>query len=200
MKDTLHNLLHEKDPAQQALLGLLTIAFSFPCVLAMVHDIIMGVGDLLGAVMAGGFFSVVVLIGLFLVGLGFVRGRANAETTQRLRETQVLTAAEARQGRLTIAELALEPELSVTESADILEAMERAGLAYSAVSEEGQVVYVFPAFDTPDDKHQTDAWLDGTASFDQELESAQRVSAAKAHPADAHDEPAPAPVEKQVKA
>ncbi|MEL6178907.1 MAG: hypothetical protein AAFS10_08130 [Myxococcota bacterium] len=165
MDALLNNLADEhSNPVLLVVAGLAMLAASLPCVLAMTHDLIVGADNLVGALMAGGFAAVVAVAGLFLMVFAFLRYREQARTKERQRETVVLSQAQAYGGRLTVAELALDERLSIAESTEVLERLERLGLATSAVSEEGQVVYVFPAFDNPRDKLDTDI-----ISFDRAL-------------------------------
>ena len=168
----LNQLIARRDPALLTLTGLLVIALSLPCVLAMCHDVMVGADNLVGALMAGGFAGVIVVIGLVFIGIAVQAHHERGRIARHERERVVLQAARQHGGHLTVAELAVDSGLTVAESAALLDHMERVDLAQGAVSDAGQVVYVFPAFATPRDKLTAHGHPSALEQFEETLSEA----------------------------
>ena len=168
----LNQLIARRDPALLTLTGLLVIALSLPCVLAMCHDVMVGADNLVGALMAGGFAGVIVVIGLVFIGIAAQSHHERGRIARHERERVVLQAARQHGGHLTVADLAVDSGLTVAESAALLDQMERVDLAQGAVSDAGQVVYVFPAFATPRDKLTAHGHPSALEQFEETLNEA----------------------------
>lgn len=128
--------------------GLILVLFSSPCVIAMLFDLITGADNLLGALMAGTFFTVLAALGIYLLVLGARTPAEDELIIDANLERKVLRLAQGNDGRLTPAHLTMESMLSLDEAEEVLVELERQGHAQSSVTRGGAVEYVFPSLET----------------------------------------------------
>lgn len=134
--------------------GLFLVATSVPCVAMAIHDVATGADNLTGAIVAGSFFAVLLIIGLggSVWGLSSRRRSSHGSTSTDSLEHRVLVAAKELEGKLTPATLAVETGLSLDEAEKNLNQMVDRGIAETWVSSGGNLVYAFPAFTNPADR------------------------------------------------
>lgn len=139
-----------KPQLASALIGAFLTITSLPCVVAMIHDLVVGAGDLTGALVAGTFFIGLGALGIAMFWYGAIRkpdGLAIEGPSERISvEKQVLQVAKNHGGKLTIADLVVETNLSVGEAEHALSELEMQNVATSHVSSSGQLVYEFGGF------------------------------------------------------
>lgn len=121
---------------------------------------------LVAAAVSGSIFA---LTGLLLFWRAMVAGGTRAERRDRKRQQDLLDAAEARGGRVTVAELALHTSYSVDEVGEQLETFVDEGIAEIGVSDRGREVFMFPEFEEKEDKLTADDPLrtEVEAAFDE---------------------------------
>lgn len=122
------------------------VLFSSPCVIATVHDLIVGADDIEGALMVGSFCTMTTAIGIFLLVFGLKSPREAELVMSADLEKRVLQSASQQGGFLTVPRLAMETDLSLAQSEAILDELSRRGYANPQVSSEGAVEYVFQEF------------------------------------------------------
>lgn len=174
----------KRSPAQilSIVFGLIMVLVSTPCVIGMVHDLVVGTDNLSGALIAGGFFTLLALVGIGLTIFGIRKPRAKPFTVTRSLERQVLGVAREHGGRLTTSELALYTEINLDECDAVLRHFEMRDVARSHVSDGGDIVYVFPHFDV--DKQAAFDPTDDEVVFDRELAEEEQD---EPQTADAHE-------------
>jgi len=127
------------------MMGFVLTMFSSPCVVMMIHDIIMGAENLSGAVGAGSFMAMVTLAGLLLFRMGWkLRNELPDTSLSAAREQAGLNAIREAGGEITVAGLALHSDLSIVEATAFLESLEAQGMAHSFVTTEGAISYRIP--------------------------------------------------------
>jgi hypothetical protein len=154
--------------------GVGMVLFSSPCVIGMVHDLIVGTDNLAGALIAGGFFSLMMLAGIALAVYGLRKPGKKPFAVTREIERHVLGVARQHGGRLTTSELALYTELSLDECGVVLDHLEMRDVARTHISDDGDIVYVFPHFDDGLDKDQAFDPTRDEVVFERELQEQQR--------------------------
>lgn len=118
---------------------------SMPCTAAAIYDLISGTDNVTGSLIMGIFFAMmsVVSVGLFYLA---VRGKKEAPFRMtEWHERQVLSLAQREGGLLSIGSVALNTEMSIDQSAVVLEELERRGVASTWINDEGDLVYRFAA-------------------------------------------------------
>jgi hypothetical protein len=148
--------------------GFFLVLFSTPCVVAMLHDLIVGGDHLVGAIAAGSFFSILLLAGLFLLYRAFRKPAERPLYIEEHIERLVLHVARVHGGSLTQAQLAMSSSLTLEQARVILTEFERRGVVYSVITESGGMSYMFPDLLTSADPSEERVFLDlkGSASED----------------------------------
>lgn len=132
--------------------GVGLILMSAPCVVAMIHDIVTQADNLVGAITAGTFFIILGIIGGFMTWWGAKKPAATAFRMDANVERRILHFARSHGGRVTVALLAAESPLSLSNCQAALESMELRGVCRSEFETSGALTYVFPDF-VVDDPH-----------------------------------------------
>ncbi len=129
------------------LLGGIGMLVGLPCTLTMVVDLFRGTDNIMGVLIVGLTSAMILLFGVMLFRSGL---RASAPVsvapmawmTQEM-EREILRAAERRGGMLTVAQLALETPLSVSQCNAALMQLEHQGAVRSDVGLDGALCYHF---------------------------------------------------------
>ncbi len=146
-----------------AAVGMLVSIFSMPCVIAMIHDLIVGTDNITGALVVGTFCAGLAVFGFFLTYVALRKPKPVAFEVTREVERQILVVAKQARGRISAAELAMHSDLSVDESRRVLEHFELNGVATSHVTTTGDIVYLFSSFTTTEETMLAGMdWDDGT--------------------------------------
>lgn len=165
------------DREVRGLIGFIMLAFSSPCVIAMIYDVATQTGDVVGALMVGGFCTFGAILGIYLI-VSAIRGQKTGPfVVTREVERDVLGIANGLGGRLTVSDLALRSNLTIDEAEIALGHFEQRDIARTHVSEDGHLIYVFPHFDGTVDKESA---VDPLAS---EIELAGFAELEEAQPA-----------------
>ena len=126
--------------------GFVLMAFSTPCVLAMLNDLLFAHTDnVSGALLIGGFCAFGAVGGFLMMIASLIKRRKSFRLT-REEERDLLKVANSMQGRLTATELALQSDLSIKESQLALDLLLKRGIAETWPSNDGRLIYVFPEF------------------------------------------------------
>lgn len=136
----------------QGLVGFGLFAASTPCVLAMIHDLVTNAANLEGALMVGGFCTILGVFGVGLMVTALRKPKTPPFEVTRGVEREILSIANGLGGRVTVSDLALRGSLTIDESEAALAHFEQRDIARSQISDDGSLVYVFPHFDKKLDK------------------------------------------------
>jgi hypothetical protein len=118
---------------------------SFPCTAAAIYDLIAGTDNVTGSLIMGIFFAMMAVVS---IGLFYLAMRGKKEEPFRMtewHERQVLALARNEGGLLSIGSVALNTQMSIDQSALVLEELERRGVATTWINDEGDLVYRFAA-------------------------------------------------------
>lgn len=126
-----------------AVIGFAMLAVASPCVISMFNDVfIAGTDNVGGALIVGVFMAFVGVAGLILIATGLKKPEGGFHVNQAL-ERRVLGIAREHGGRLTVSELALETELTIDQSRQVLQHLEHREAVRTHLSDHGDIVYVF---------------------------------------------------------
>jgi hypothetical protein len=130
-----------------AVMGFFLTAVSAPCTVGMIHDVVTGQHNLVGALIVGGFFAI-----LLMGGLGLLYGAWRLKPTQapahdyRQMERAVLHIAQRQRGIVTVADVALHTQLTTQEGQQLLETLVKQGTAQLEIGQQGELLFMFPSF------------------------------------------------------
>lgn len=127
-------------------IGSFLLLISTPCVIGMVYDLIAGTDNVLGALMAGSFFFILAIIGLFFLRLGFNTPKQDPLILSQQLEREVLHRACVHQGILSVPRLAMETNISIADAELVLQEFQTRGYARLEISPRGTLEYHFPDF------------------------------------------------------
>lgn len=129
------------------MVGLVFLSCSTPCVVSMIHDLIVGAENLQGALFAGSFAAIIAVGGAYLMYAGFTSSREDQLVIDSDLERIVLRMAYDSGGILDPARMAMETELSLRQAEMVLEELEERGYARLQVTRDGTLEYVFPSLE-----------------------------------------------------
>lgn len=147
---------------------------SFPCVAMALYDLFFGLGDnvsgMIGLLVIFGFTAFLSAILLVKAFRGAAEeAKASEFSVTREWERRILEVARTHQGELSVAQLAVDTNLTIEESRLALDTMIERGAANLEVSEYGDTFYQFPTF-VPKDRPPGSSDLD---DFDRRLSDAR---------------------------
>lgn len=125
-------------------IGAFLVLFSAPCIIGMIHDLVVGADNLVGALIVGSFFTIVAAIGIFTFWRGFRAPKTQPLIIDAHLERQILQQAQQAGGILSVTALAMNSNLTLQQAEEALDEFHRRGFAQTTVSDSGTIEYAFP--------------------------------------------------------